>query len=96
MKRAIAVKRAWLWIAVAALLAADIGAAVARTKAVDYQRRCSLLDFFDLSCPPPKRWNGASPPVYVDGEFVGQDPDPFIRLMIKRENEILIDGIKPP
>jgi hypothetical protein len=30
------------------------------------------------------RWNGCSPPVYEYGQFVGQDPDSFIRLMLRR------------
>ena len=87
MKRAIAVKYAWLGIAAAALLAADNAVASARTRVVIHPRQCTLLDFFDLSCPPPRRWNGASPPVYLNGRFVGQDPDPFIRMMIKHQFE---------
>jgi hypothetical protein len=34
---------------------------------------------------PPPEWNGCSPPVYVDGEFVGQDPDANIRLQLRRD-----------
>jgi hypothetical protein len=29
--------------------------------------------------------NGCSPPVYVDGEFIGQDPDPNIRAQLRRD-----------
>jgi len=34
---------------------------------------------------PPPEWNGCSPPVYVDGEFVGQDPDANIRFQLSRD-----------
>ena len=29
--------------------------------------------------------NGCAPPVYQYGEYVGQDPDPFIRLQLRRD-----------
>jgi hypothetical protein len=34
---------------------------------------------------PPPKWNGCSPPVYVNGEFVGPDPDPNIRAQLRRD-----------
>jgi len=34
---------------------------------------------------PPPEWNGCSPPVYVDGKFVGQDPDANIRFQLRRD-----------
>ena len=38
--------------------------------------------FFFNAKPQP---NGCAPPVYQYGQYVGQDPDPFIRLMLKRD-----------
>lgn len=29
--------------------------------------------------------NGCSPPAYAYGQYVGQDPDPFIRLYMRRD-----------
>ncbi len=29
--------------------------------------------------------NGCAPPVYEYGEYVGQDPDPYIRLQLRRD-----------
>lgn len=49
-----------------------------------------LPDFFRSECPPERRWNGASPPVYVDGKYIGQDPDPRIRGQMVREYYLLI------
>ncbi|HEU5019363.1 MAG TPA: hypothetical protein VFT69_15490 [Pseudolabrys sp.] len=37
-----------------------------------------------LFAPPPQP-NGCAPPVYFDGAFVGQDPDPNIRLQLRRD-----------
>ncbi len=34
---------------------------------------------------PPPQPNGCSPPVYFNGEFVGQDPDANIRTQLKRD-----------
>lgn len=34
---------------------------------------------------PPPQPNGCAPPVYFDGTFVGQDPDPNIRLQLRRD-----------
>ena len=31
--------------------------------------------------------NGCSPPVYYGSRYIGQDPDPFIRLQLLREPE---------
>ena len=31
--------------------------------------------------------NGCAPPVFADGEYVGQDPDPFIQLQLARDPE---------
>ena len=49
--------------------------------------------------PPSRSWlegllfngkpqpNGCAPPVFADGEYVGQDPDPFIQLQLARDPE---------
>jgi hypothetical protein len=34
---------------------------------------------------PGPRPNGCAPPVYEYGEYVGQDPDPFIRQQLRRD-----------
>ncbi len=31
------------------------------------------------------RWNGCAPPVHEGGEFIGQDPDPNVRLQLRRD-----------
>jgi hypothetical protein len=36
---------------------------------------------------PEPRPNGCSPPVFVEGRFIGQDPDPNIRLQLMRQPE---------
>jgi hypothetical protein len=81
-------KLGWILIAAVALTALGAGDAdAAKKRRVIYQKQCTLLDFFDPSCPV-MRPNGASPPVIVRGEYIGQDPDPFIRLMLQREGEL--------
>ena len=83
----------WIVIAVTALvagfgvLAAD--PALARTKhkvkpqCVDRPFNFSLSDWLWSARPHPQ-WNGCSPPVYVNGEFIGQDSDPNIRASLRR------------
>jgi hypothetical protein len=34
---------------------------------------------------PARQPNGCSPPVYQNGQFVGQDPDPNIRFQLMRD-----------
>ena len=34
---------------------------------------------------PKPEPNGCAPPVYEYGQYVGQDPDPFIRLQLRRD-----------
>jgi hypothetical protein len=36
---------------------------------------------------PQPRPNGCAPPVFAGGEYVGQDPDPFIQLQLARDPE---------
>ena len=55
----------------------------AQPTCVDQPVQFSWGDWFFGSRPAPK-WNGCSPPVYVNGEFVGQDPDPNIRNALRR------------
>jgi hypothetical protein len=78
----------WAVIAVAALgvIAADPALARIKQKA---RLHCAArpLEFSWngwLFNPPPQP-NGCSPPVYVDGEFIGQDPDPNIRSQLRRD-----------
>lgn len=42
----------------------------------------TLYGFFFNPAPQP---NGCAPPVYAYGRYIGQDPDPFIRLQLKRD-----------
>jgi len=83
-------KFSWLVIALVALavVAADSAAARARHKAksrcIDRQYEFSVRGLF---FNPPPQPNGCAPPVYLFGEFVGQDPDPFIRFQLKRDPE---------
>jgi hypothetical protein len=82
-------KLAWLLIAVAALTAAT--PASARTKhprqrappqCADRPYEFSWLGV--LSNPKPEP-NGCAPPVYQYGRYIGQDPDPNIRLQLRRD-----------
>jgi hypothetical protein len=78
----------WVGIAVAAaaVIAADPALARVRHKArphcIDRPYEFSWSGFW---FNPPPEWNGCSPPVYVDGEFVGQDPDANIRFQLRRD-----------
>jgi hypothetical protein len=88
-------KFSWFVIALVALavMAADPAAARAKHKA---QRHCVERPFeFSwggfLFNPRPLP-NGCAPPVYAYGEYVGQDPDPFIRLQLKRDPQTGYSG----
>ncbi len=85
-------KSAWIVLAVlasVALVATDPALARAKRKPVVVSR-CqpepasppwrALFEF-----RPEPRPNGCAPPVYQNGKFVGQDPDPFIRLQLRRD-----------
>ena len=81
-------KFGWIVIAVAGLAVAATDSTVAHAKK-KAQRQCvdrpydhSLGGFF---WNPPPQPNGCTPPVYVDGVYVGQDPDPFIRSQLLRD-----------
>lgn len=77
-----------LIVAVAALtiIAAAPASAHARHK---HRRHCvAQRQEFTLGgflYNPHPQANGCAPPVYFGGEYVGQDPDPFIRLQLTRD-----------
>ena len=55
----------------------------ARAQCVDRPQQFSWS--FILPGQPAPRPNGCSPPVYNYGKFIGQDPDPNIRLQLMRD-----------
>lgn len=73
----------WIVIALAALVV-TAGPALARSKykhpprCVDRPVEFSWYNFLLGTGPAPSP-NGCAPPVFSNGHFVGQDPDPFIR-----------------
>ena len=86
----------WITIALAALTVAaahpaEAGKAhhgkrhakIATMQCRDTARPFSWSFLWDFDREP--RWNGCSPPVYDGGRFVGQDPDPNVRLMLRRD-----------
>jgi hypothetical protein len=88
-------KFSWFVIALVALavMAADPAAARHRHKAklrcVDRPYEFSWGGFLFNPRPLP---NGCAPPVYAYGEYVGQDPDAFIRLQLKRDPQTGYSG----
>jgi len=84
------------WIAVAlaawAMLAANPVAArpkhhvrnYAAGQCVDRPQQYSW-DFLIPGARPAPAPNGCSPPVYTDGRYIGQDPDPNIRYQLNRD-----------
>ena len=56
---------------------------VASVQCRDTHRHFSWDFLWDLNNGP--QWNGCSPPVYVNGKFIGQDPDPRIRHELLRD-----------
>ncbi len=82
-------KFVWLAIALAALAVMAANPTDARARRHHYKPRCvdqpvyfSWFGFWDNPRPRP---NGCSLPVYQYGEYVGQDPDPFIRSQLLRD-----------
>lgn len=79
----------WIVIALAALVV-SAGPALARGKhrhlprCVDRHVEFSWFNFL-LGFGPEPRPNGCAPPVFSGGYFVGQDPDPYIRLQLARD-----------
>jgi len=84
-------KPSWIVIALAALVV-TAGPALARGKykhpprCVDRPVEFSWSQFL-LGTGPEPRPNGCAPPVFSDGYFIGQDPDPFIRHGLLRDPE---------
>ena len=78
----------WLVVLCAglSLLAADTASAKSRHKArahcID---RPATFSVWGVFANPRRQPNGCAPPVYSYGEYVGQDPDPFIRLQLLRD-----------
>lgn len=73
-------------LACAGIVAADPAGARARHKAkpqcVDREVKFSWQRLWESPEPRP---NGCAPPVFVDGEFIGQDPDLNIRAALRRD-----------
>lgn len=46
----------------------------------------SVLEILFSSAPEPQA-NGCAPAVYEGGRFIGQDPDPNVRLQLRRDPE---------
>jgi hypothetical protein len=84
-------KSSWIVIALAALVV-TAGPALARSKykhpprCVDQPVEFSWHNFL-LGLGPEPRPNGCAPPVFSDGYFIGQDPDPFIRQGLRVDPE---------
>ena len=82
-------KLSWIVIALAALVV-TAGPALARGK-YRHPARCAdrayqfSLPNFIFGFNPEPRPNGCAPPVYSDGIYLGQDPDPFIRYGLARD-----------
>jgi hypothetical protein len=55
------------------------------TCAENYPRRSVIETIF--STGPSPQANGCAPAVYSGGRFVGQDPDPNIRLQLRRDSD---------
>ncbi|MGB7259614.1 MAG: hypothetical protein WBD48_16175 [Pseudolabrys sp.] len=84
------------WILAAAIGAAVLGAGPAAAKHEKYRKHYSRQyckdrahtfswsEFLSFHQPAPA-WNGCAPPVYVNGDFAGQDPDPNVRLQLQRD-----------
>jgi hypothetical protein len=73
--------------ALVGLIAADPALARARKAmpvCVDQPYEFSLYNFLfgPGRAPAP---NGCAPPVYVNGRYIGQDPDPNIRFQLRRD-----------
>ena len=53
---------------------------------VDAAKPFSLVDMIFSTGPAPQA-NGCAPAVYESGRFVGQDPDPNVRLQLRRDSD---------
>jgi hypothetical protein len=74
------------FIAALAVAAADPALARAKKKArpacVDQPYQFSW-NFLALG--PAPQPNGCAPPVFSNGQYIGQDPDPYVRLQLQRD-----------
>lgn len=83
-------KIGWLVIALATVTVAS-DASFARTKHHAKRTPAQCVDrpttfaWGNLLFGRPPEPNGCAPPVYQYGRYVGQDPDPFIRLQLMRD-----------
>jgi hypothetical protein len=87
-------KCGWIVIALAvwAVTSADSAAARPRHRAPHYAARQCVdrplqfsWDFLFSGAQPGPRPNGCSPPVFTNGRFLGQDPDPAVRRQLLRD-----------
>jgi hypothetical protein len=82
-------KFVWFSLAIVAMAipAGDVAQARAKHRRVPPQcvdRPLQFSPWSFLTNPAPKP-NGCAPPVYVDNDFVGQDPDLSIRYQLHRD-----------
>ena len=77
-------------IAIAAVILAASPALAQKAKypaprgCVDAPKHFSVMEMIFSTGPEPQA-NGCAPAVYSGGRFVGQDPDPNIRLQLRRD-----------
>jgi len=77
-----------LKIVTAALVLACAGVVEADAKIVKPPGcvdRPAEFSFYGLLFNPPPQANGCAPAVYLGKQFIGQDPDPNIRLQLRRD-----------
>jgi len=79
----------WIVVAVAGLAVIVADPALARSKNNKARRQCverpQTFTWGGFITNPAPQPNGCAPPVYADGKYVGQDPDPFIRSQLYRD-----------
>jgi hypothetical protein len=81
-------KLAW-HVMILIALASMASPALARAKHYGAPAHCSdrplQFSWWGFLTNPPPGPNGCAPPVYVNGKYVGQDPDPNIRFQLHRD-----------
>jgi hypothetical protein len=75
-----------LGIAIAAPALAQQSRQPATPTCVDNNPHRSIVGMLFSTGPVPQA-NGCAPPVYSGGRFIGQDPDPNIRLQMLRDSD---------
>ncbi len=79
----------WLAVACAGILL--LSASVPASAKPRHKVRPHCVDgpaqfaFWGILTNPAPQPNGCAPPVYAYVRYVGQDPDPYIRLQLKRD-----------